>query len=135
MKTKAMLAKERAADLRLKREFHISLAERTLIFEYQGKKCAMCKTPAVAGRNSLAVDHDHRTGLVRGLLCMRHNRALGKFHDDDDSVRAAAEYVTNPPATAALGRSHFTAPHRVGTAVRAKCLAKMQAETKSKRGA
>jgi hypothetical protein len=82
----------------------------------------MCKQPVAPGKKRLAVDHDHKTGLFRGLLCWQCNRLLGKFRDDNQKVVAAAAYVTNPPATAALGRSHYTAPHRVGTKIRAKAL-------------
>lgn len=119
--SKKAIASARAKDLRLRSNYGITLEEYKRILKQQRGTCAICKFPPL-GRNSLAVDHDHRTGLVRGLLCMRCNRALGKWQDDDDKVRAAAVYVTNPPASIALGRSHFTAPHRVGTQVRAKKL-------------
>jgi hypothetical protein len=39
------------------------------------------------------VDHDHRTGAVRGLLCVDCNVALGRFKDDIEAVRRAAEYL------------------------------------------
>lgn len=127
MATKKLSARDRAADLRLRREFHLTLDQYNLIFKYQGGKCYICKQPSKGKR--LAVDHDHKSGLVRGLLCMKCNRALGKFRDDTQLVVNAADYVTNPPATAALGSSHFTAPHAVGTKVRAKKLALMRKAT------
>ena len=66
------------------------------------------------------------------MMC---NRALGKFRDNDLLVVNAAEYVTNPPATCAFGGACVTAPGRVGTKKRAKLLAKLIQEEKSKKGA
>ena len=120
-----MSPKERAKDNRLKKEFGLTLVKYRLIFAFQKGCCAICKKPRSHFKNDLAVDHDHKTGLVRGLLCMHCNRALGKWHDNDDDVVAAATYVSQPPATLALGDKHVTAPGRCGTKVRAKLLAKV----------
>lgn len=52
-------------------------------------ECALC------GRKDgrLSVDHDHKTGRIRGLLCDLHNRGLGYFQDDPQLLRDAADYV------------------------------------------
>ncbi len=95
----------------------------------------MCGQPASKFKNGLALDHNHTSGLVRGSLCHVCNRMLGKFRDNDDLLRAAAEYVTNPPAIKALGREIITATGRIGTKVRAKRLAAMKVTgVKSKKG-
>lgn len=39
------------------------------------------------------VDHDHKTGVLRALLCFKCNSALGNFDDDPERMRRAARYV------------------------------------------
>ena len=56
----------------------------------QNNKCAICRSPI--GYES-AVDHDHETGKVRGLLCGSCNKGLGFFKDNIDSLKAAAKYL------------------------------------------
>jgi hypothetical protein len=60
--------------------------------EDQGGACALCGQVPV---DLLCVDHDHKTGEVRKLLCRKHNMALGLFADDPDLLEAAARYVRN----------------------------------------
>ena len=57
----------------------------------QGGLCAICgrKQP----EKWLAVDHDHETGVIRGLLCSRCNSGLGQFKDNPDRLRLAADYL------------------------------------------
>lgn len=58
----------------------------------QGHVCAICHRPCRSGRR-LAVDHNHRTGGVRGLLCSDCNTGLGKFQDSSVIVYQAARYL------------------------------------------
>lgn len=136
IKLSKLTPKERAKDLRLQREFHITLADYRLIFKSQDGCCGICKRPRSDFKNDFAVDHNHLTGELRGLLCFTCNRALGKFRDNDVLVINAAQYVQNPPAAIALGKRIFTAIGRIGTKVRAKILAGMKITkvTKGKSG-
>lgn len=43
--------------------------------------------------NKLSIDHDHATGAIRGFLCAHCNHAIGKFQDDPQLLRRAAEYL------------------------------------------
>jgi hypothetical protein len=56
-------------------------------FETQGGVCA------ISGLRDLAVDHDHRTNINRGLLNRRINAALGLFQENPDWLRKAADYI------------------------------------------
>lgn len=118
-----MSPKDHAKDLRLRREFHITLEQWRAIYDYQNGCCAMCERPASDFKNGLSLDHDHKTGLIRGLLCHICNRVLGKFRDNNSLLCAASGYVTHPPAIQALGALTFTVVGRIGTKVRAKKLA------------
>lgn len=79
------------------------------LYGAQGGLCAICqrargKGPDGTGRGKmLSVDHDHKTGEVRGLLCGPCNRdVLGHLRDDPAALRRAADYVENPPARRVL---------------------------------
>lgn len=65
--------------------------------------CAICGKPETSVRmgrtRALAVDHDHRAGDVRGLLCRRCNTGLGLFFDDPATLRRAALYLEKWLAT------------------------------------
>lgn len=66
----------------------------------QGGRCAICW--AKPRRRRLAVDHDHQTGEVRGLLCDRCNRRLLGLWNLA-ALRRAVAYLTQPPAREILG--------------------------------
>lgn len=58
----------------------------------------LCPISHESIREGFHVDHDHRTGQVRGLTCISCNLGLGRFHDDVRLLQNAIEYLTNPPA-------------------------------------
>ena len=88
---------EYAAERRLLLKFGMTLEQYEKLYEKQEGKCAICqKYPR---KMRLAVDHDHKTGAVRGLLCKRCNHdLLGSAHDSVEILEAAIDYLTNPPA-------------------------------------
>ena len=79
------------------KKYGITVAEYDAMFERQKGLCAICGQPEAANRDGeafrLAVDHDHGTGKVRGLLCASCNNGLGRFGDDPERLMAAAAYL------------------------------------------
>ncbi|MFJ7901912.1 endonuclease VII domain-containing protein [Streptomyces sp. NPDC096198] len=75
------------------------------LLEAQGGVCAICKQPRT---KRLDVDHDHATGLVRGLCCARCNRQLlaRGLRDNPQIARNAAEYLEDPPAIRHIGKRY-----------------------------
>lgn len=59
----------------------------------QNGLCAICENPPESGR--LAVDHDHVTGKVRGLLCLGCNAGLGMFRESPKAIQKALSYLEN----------------------------------------
>lgn len=57
--------------------------------EAQQNKCAIC----FKHMDEPHIDHDHETGVVRGLLCGRCNRGIGNFDDDPIRLEAAIRYL------------------------------------------
>ena len=57
----------------------------------QNGVCAICG--GNRGPNALALDHDHTTGDVRGLLCRPCNLGLGHFADNPEWLRKAADFI------------------------------------------
>jgi Recombination endonuclease VII len=60
--------------------------------------CAICGAPEPGGQGRFHVDHDHKTGQTRGLLCWHCNRGLGAFQDDPDRLALAAIYLSSHAA-------------------------------------
>lgn len=58
----------------------------------QGNLCAICGMPPKAGR-VLDIDHNHKTGRIRGLLCSQCNKGIGHFSDDQNLLTLAAKYL------------------------------------------
>jgi hypothetical protein len=76
----------------LKSKFGITCEDYEELLEAQGGVCRICGRKCSTGRR-LAVDHDHNTGIVRGLLCLHCNVAIGYLEDDPERLRRAAEYL------------------------------------------
>lgn len=59
----------------------------------QNGRCAICDTPATEFKINLAVDHDHASGQIRGLLCNYCNHRLVSRHTDGALLRKVADYI------------------------------------------
>lgn len=77
----------------LKQRYGIGAADVERMIREQDGLCALCRR-----RPAEHVDHDHRTGKVRGILCEPCNGGLGQFKDNVQTIRNAIEYLKNPPA-------------------------------------
>jgi hypothetical protein len=56
--------------------------------------CDICRSDIPGfGRKNLSVDHDHSTGLVRGMLCQKCNIGLGNFNDSPELLKRAIKYL------------------------------------------
>ena len=73
-----------------KANYGITLDEYNEMFEKQDGRCAICKEKQ---NNFLAVDHDHKSGQVRALLCRKCNLMLGFARDNKTILRLAIEYL------------------------------------------
>ncbi len=85
--------KERRRDVLLKRNYGITLEQYNSMFEKQGGACFICKKPQSELKKTLAVDHCHRSGKVRSLLCAPCNKGLGCFKDNPALIKIAAAYL------------------------------------------
>jgi hypothetical protein len=93
----AVWAKKNKAILnnrRLIKTYGVDLSWFSCQFNKQGGSCAICKCAidATPTRNT-HVDHDHATGVVRGILCQACNKGLGLFHDSSDALIRASDYL------------------------------------------
>jgi Recombination endonuclease VII len=73
--------------------FGLTIADYESLLLKQSGVCAICRMLCKSGRR-LAVDHCHKTGAVRGLLCGSCNHGLGRFNDSPERLRAAANYLS-----------------------------------------
>ena len=68
------------------------------LLDAQQGVCAICKNVDPIGRE-LSVDHDHKTMIFRGLLCITCNQVLGLFKDDPERFKISAAYLLRPAET------------------------------------
>ncbi len=84
-------------DRELSRKFGISLVQYHEMLHEQGGVCCICMGEEPRQRmgipRALAVDHDHLTGEIRGLLCSGCNSALGLLKDRPRLIARAIEYL------------------------------------------
>ena len=120
--------KEKARAKRLWDNYKLTIAQYDAILVHQGGVCYACgQAEPVKGRR-LSVDHDHATGLIRGLLCSRCNPVLGKIERAFVRYGLAKVagltiptwigrmfgYTSKPPASRALGGDHYGYKGHIG---------------------
>ena len=81
----------------LLRRFEMSMDDYNRMLEAQGGVCAICEHPETHKRNgklkAMAVDHSHKTGAIRGLLCCDCNTGIGKLKDSVNVLSNAIDYL------------------------------------------
>ena len=84
---------------RIKHTYGITLEEFDALVEAQGNRCKICGEHETRWNNKskrvqdLSIDHDHATGIIRGLLCNACNVGLGQFQDDPELLQKALDYL------------------------------------------
>ncbi len=78
---------------KLKNEFGITLDQYEQMLEEQTGSCAICLDHQCNFNERLAVDHCHKTGTIRGLLCSNCNTGIGLLLDNPELLIAATAYL------------------------------------------
>lgn len=86
---------DRRREYALKRKFGITGLQYEEMLKGQNGKCAICEIAKCKSGRAFAVDHDHATGAVRGLLCKDCNLLLGRAGDRVPVLKAAIRYLEN----------------------------------------
>lgn len=84
---------EKDRDIRLQRTFGLNLGQYAKMLEEQDYKCAVCGRTEQENNKRLAVDHCHKTGKIRKLLCHKCNCALGMVDDNKDTLSSLISYL------------------------------------------
>ena len=84
--------KEQLENKRLLKVYGLSKEDRDTLFKAQENKCAICKSET-SGRPGFSIDHDHKTGFVRGILCNTCNLILGRINDNTSILESMILYL------------------------------------------
>lgn len=90
----ALREENKRRDKYLRKKYNLSLKDYNKMLKVQNDSCAICKKHKSHFTRSLHVDHDHKTGKNRGLLCFRCNKLYVGFHTLD-TARAVVKYLEN----------------------------------------
>ncbi len=77
----------------IKRNYGITLAQESALVEAHQGLCAVCDMSLSEGYRNQCIDHDHKTGEIRGLLCRRCNMALGLLDESPAIVKSLHRYL------------------------------------------
>ena len=81
----------------MKRQYGINFKQYHILIQKQNNKCAICKIKInismISRGKGMCIDHDHKTGNIRGILCSVCNRGLGHFRDNPKLLNFAITYL------------------------------------------
>ena len=99
VKARARYDSDKREESRVK-SYGMSLEQYDKLLAAQNGGCAICGSKeAKTKRNGrFCIDHDHKTGELRGLLCAPCNRGIGLLADDPERLKAASDYLLAPPS-------------------------------------
>lgn len=89
-----VFSKRRESFIRLRYGIDTTRFEAMLLSQHH--QCPICErvlSPEPRKQNTAHIDHDHESGMVRGLLCGQCNRGIGLLKDDIARLRRAVEYL------------------------------------------
>lgn len=93
----------------IRQNFGLSIAQYEDMMTEQQNRCAICRIHQSEEKRRFAVDHNHDTGQIRGLLCINCNRGLGAFKDSDEMLVEATEYLRKRQVITEVSNDQHTA--------------------------
>lgn len=87
---------EQQRDWSLRKNYGVTLEQFRAMVARQRGLCAICAKDVTANSRTCHLDHDHKTGAVRGILCAGCNTAVG--HIERAGIESFASYLAHPPA-------------------------------------
>ena len=85
--------KNKSYKYNIKKNYGITEEQYLKIFNEQNGFCAICKQKNYTQAGRLVIDHCHKTGKIRGLLCRKCNSGIGLLKDNVDLLKAAVQYL------------------------------------------
>lgn len=90
-----MTPKQKRQDYNLRNRYGITLAQYKKIHKSQRGRCAICNRHQRHFKKKFSVDHNHKTGKIRGLLCHYCNSKLLRYlRDDKNKAEGLVKYLT-----------------------------------------
>lgn len=78
------------------RRYGLTQEQFAVMLKKQGSRCGVCRKsikPAHRGKDAACIDHCHKSGKVRGLLCFNCNCGIGQFKDKPALLRKAIKWI------------------------------------------
>lgn len=93
---KTKTAKIRQKHAMLKYRYSLTKEEYDNLLKIQNNKCPICNIEIIQEKGKYAIDHNHKTNKVRGILCNRCNFIVGILEcNDDDIIKNSYKYINN----------------------------------------